>query len=101
MGADPREILNKLIPDDAVIPDDFDDLLLWKIIINIVTEPPKRKKLPDVNTLIDVVELLKTSKKIMVLTGAGVSGTITWIYAVLCLILKSRKLNGAVNEGNL
>ncbi|KAJ1770652.1 NAD-dependent histone deacetylase sir2 [Coemansia sp. RSA 1843] len=32
-----------------------------------------RPKLPDVNTIDDVVELLKKSKRIMVLTGAGVS----------------------------
>ena len=73
MGADPRVILGQLIADDTVIPEGFDDLTLWKIIINILTEPPKRKRLPDVKTLSDVVELMKTSHRIMVLTGAGVS----------------------------
>lgn len=32
----------------------------------------QRKKLPNVNTLEDVIELLRVSKNIMVLTGAGV-----------------------------
>ena len=32
----------------------------------------QRKKLPNVNTLEDVIELLRESKNIMVLTGAGV-----------------------------
>jgi hypothetical protein len=32
----------------------------------------QRKKLPNVNTLEDVVKLLRESKNIMVLTGAGV-----------------------------
>ena len=48
-------------------------LTLWKIILNMVCEPPRRKKLPDVNTLDQVVDLIRNSKKIIVLTGAGVS----------------------------
>ena len=39
----------------------------------MVAEPPRRKKLPDINTLSDVVELIRKSQKIIVLTGAGVS----------------------------
>merc|ERR1719461_1793722 len=39
----------------------------------MVSEPPRRKKLPNVNTLEDVVRLIRTSKRIIVLTGAGVS----------------------------
>merc|ERR1712072_400480 len=39
----------------------------------MVAEPPRRKKLPDVNTLEDVARLIRSSKKIIVLTGAGVS----------------------------
>jgi NAD-dependent histone deacetylase SIR2 len=36
----------------------------------------QRKKLPNVNTLEDVVKLLRESKNIMVLTGAGVRSTL-------------------------
>uniref|UniRef100_H3D6D6 protein acetyllysine N-acetyltransferase n=2 Tax=Tetraodon nigroviridis TaxID=99883 RepID=H3D6D6_TETNG len=68
---DPRAILRDLLP-DTVLPPDLDDMTLWQIIINI-SEPPKRKKRKDVNTLDDVVKLLKESKRILVLTGAGVS----------------------------
>merc|ERR1719461_514095 len=39
----------------------------------MVSEPPRRKKLPEINTLTDVVELIRKSQKIVVLTGAGVS----------------------------
>lgn len=67
---DPRAILRDLLP-DTVLPPDLDDMTLWQIIINI-SEPPKRKKRKDVNTLDDVVKLLKESKRILVLTGAGV-----------------------------
>ncbi|XP_030628501.1 NAD-dependent protein deacetylase sirtuin-1 [Chanos chanos] len=68
---DPRTILKDLLP-EMVLPPDLDDMTLWQIIINI-SEPPKRKKRKDINTLEDAVRLLNESKKILVLTGAGVS----------------------------
>jgi NAD-dependent deacetylase sirtuin 1 len=39
----------------------------------MMSEPPKRQKLSHVNTILDVVELIRNSKNIIVLTGAGVS----------------------------
>ena len=72
-GMDPKAILKQIIPHETQIPD-LDDLTLWKLIINIVCEPPPRTKLDTVNTLGDVVHLMKTCKNIMVLTGAGVGG---------------------------
>ncbi|KAG7279841.1 hypothetical protein CRUP_013751 [Coryphaenoides rupestris] len=68
---DPRTILKDLLP-ETTLPPDLDDMTLWQIIINI-SEPPKRKKRKDINTLEDVARLLHESKKILVLTGAGVS----------------------------
>ncbi|XP_044229271.1 NAD-dependent protein deacetylase sirtuin-1 [Thunnus albacares] len=68
---DPRTILRELLP-ETVLPPDLDDMTLWQIIINI-SEPPKRKKRKDINTLEDVVRLLHDSRRILVLTGAGVS----------------------------
>ncbi|XP_048862846.1 NAD-dependent protein deacetylase sirtuin-1 [Brienomyrus brachyistius] len=68
---DPRTILRDLLP-ETVLPPDLDDMTLWQIIINI-SEPPKRRKRKDINTLEDVLRLLHESKKILVLTGAGVS----------------------------
>ncbi|CAI9621101.1 unnamed protein product [Staurois parvus] len=72
MGTDPRTILKDLLP-DSVAPPDLDDMTLWQIVINILSDPPKRKKRKDINTIEDAVKLLQESKKIMVLTGAGVS----------------------------
>lgn len=72
-GQSPRKILQDLVPSGTVIPESLDPIVLWKIIISIVSEPPKRKKLNDINTLDDVLRVLSTSKKIIVLTGAGVS----------------------------
>lgn len=73
MGSDPRSILQELIPANTEIPPEYDQLTLWKIIINLLSEPPPRQKLPHINTLEDVISLLKSCQKIMVLTGAGVS----------------------------
>ncbi|XP_060071352.1 NAD-dependent protein deacetylase sirtuin-1-like [Ylistrum balloti] len=85
-GINPRVILNDLIMSDVLIPEDMDDFTLWKIIVNIMSEPPRRKKLLHVNTMDDVLHLLKTCSKIMVLTGAGVS--------VSCGIPDFRSRNG-------
>lgn len=47
--------------------------IIFQIIINMMSEPPRRQKLRHINTLSDVVRLIRTSKRIIVLTGAGVS----------------------------
>lgn len=71
-GVDPRLILGELLPKGACIPYNVNDGLLWRLIVNLLSEP-RRTKLSHINTLDDVVNLLKTCKKIIVLTGAGVS----------------------------
>jgi len=48
-------------------------LFLFQIVVNLLTEIPRRKKLPDINTVEDVVGLIRRSSRILVLTGAGVS----------------------------
>ncbi|KAJ9584477.1 hypothetical protein L9F63_021171 [Diploptera punctata] len=73
IGVNPRILLNQLVTDGTQIPPQMDDLTLWKIIMNMMSEPPRRQKLRHINTLVDVVRLLKGAKKIIVLTGAGVS----------------------------
>ena len=54
-------------------PPDLDEITLWSIVLRCMAEPEPRYKLSHVNTLDDVVSLLKSSSKIVVLTGAGVS----------------------------
>lgn len=71
-GTNPREVIDDLLPNN-LIPDTVDNLTLWKVILNLLSEPPKRKKLDNVNSLDDVVNLIRTSKKIIVLSGAGIS----------------------------
>lgn len=71
-GVDPRLILGELLPKGTCIPYNVNDGLLWRLVVNLLSEP-KRTKLSHINTMDDVMNLLKNSKKIMVLTGAGVS----------------------------
>nr|QSL97062.1 sirtuin 2 [Simocephalus vetulus] len=73
LGTNPRSILNELVPNEAQIPTHLDDVTLWKIIVNIVSEPPRRERLRHINSITDAVRLLRSCKKILVLTGAGVS----------------------------
>ncbi|XP_037269621.1 sirtuin 1 isoform X2 [Rhipicephalus microplus] len=88
VGADPRALLERLLPDGAVIPPSLDRLTLWKVLISMLSEeePPRRTKLEHVNTLDDVVHLLRNCQRVLVLTGAGVS--------VSCGIPDFRSRNG-------
>ena len=56
-GVVPRQVLAKIMPESTFIPEGLDDLTLWKIIVNLVAEPPRRKKLPNINTLEDVLHV--------------------------------------------
>lgn len=58
-GVDPRTLLLELGVETTNIPQFVDDVTLWKLIVNMLAEPPRRHKLRHVNTLDDVVRLLK------------------------------------------
>lgn len=62
IGTDPRTILKDLLP-ETIPPPELDDMTLWQIVINILSEPPKRKKRKDINTIEDAVKLLQECKK--------------------------------------
>ena len=47
----------------------------------VETELRKRKKLDNVNTVDDVVDLIRNSKNIMILAGAGPSSRVPYIYS--------------------
>lgn len=73
-GANPRELLWKILPGTAQrIAPDLNDISLWRLLSNVLSEPPRRQKLSYVNTFDDVIELLQKCNNIIVLTGAGVS----------------------------
>ena len=69
LGADPRELLKEFLPSNAIIPEGLDQLDLWQLLVQLMSEPPKRKKLPEFNTLDDAVKLIRNAKNIIVLTG--------------------------------
>ena len=72
-GEDPRGILVDMLPPESEIPEGIDTMTLWKVLFNLLSEPPRRSKLSNVNTLEDCVELIKSCNNIVILTGAGVS----------------------------
>ncbi|XP_014284161.1 NAD-dependent protein deacetylase sirtuin-1 isoform X1 [Halyomorpha halys] len=72
-GVSPRLVLSQITGDNADLPDTISDLALWKLIFSYLSEPPRRNPLPKVYSLDHVVQLIKQSNKIIVLTGAGVS----------------------------
>jgi len=72
-GEDPRRLLEAVLPKGSFVPPDIDRITLWKVLFNLLSEPEKRRKLENVNTLEDVVGLIQSCSRILVLTGAGVS----------------------------
>ncbi|KAK3868948.1 hypothetical protein Pcinc_025697 [Petrolisthes cinctipes] len=72
-GVNPRTILTNVLGATTEIPEDVADVALWRLIVNVLSEPPRREKLRHINTIEDVVRLMKSCRKIIVLTGAGVS----------------------------
>ena len=71
-SVDPRGLLKEILPPDCSVPENVDDTVLWKSLLNLLMDPPIRKKLKSVNTIENVVDLIHQSSRIMVLTGAGV-----------------------------
>ena len=72
-GVNPRNVLGQLVGGSWQIPEGVSDLTLWHLIVNVLSEPPKREKLRHINRIEDVIRLIKSCRKILVLTGAGVS----------------------------
>lgn len=79
-GACPRSLIRQLAPlmGEPSAPNDAalaraPDRRLWQFLLQLISDPPRRTKLTQYNTLEDAVELIRTRKNIIVLTGAGVS----------------------------
>lgn len=93
-GVNPRLILSRVLGATAKIPEGVNDVTLWRLIVNMLSEPPRREKLRHINTIEDVVRLMKSCRKVIVLTGAGVSWTCVtllfsqlWVWVfVLCFL---------------
>lgn len=83
-GIHPRDCLARLfssgagrpsqLPDGlAAATDNVSDAELWRIIATIIAEPPRRQPIATINSLAHVIQLLRRSRRILILTGAGVS----------------------------
>ncbi|GLJ59177.1 hypothetical protein SUGI_1496530 [Cryptomeria japonica] len=70
-GISPRVLLSHFMPSFRP-PPGTDDMMLWRLLVSMI-DPPKRKKLPHFNTIDDAIELINKSKRILVLSGAGIS----------------------------
>lgn len=70
-GISPKDMLNFLAPSFRA-PPDANDMTLWSLLLAVI-KPPARKKLTQYNTIEDAIQLVKNSKKIVVLSGAGIS----------------------------
>ena len=72
-GISPMSVLVNILPPNVALPEGLSDLTLWRIVIEILSDMPKRTKLPHINTLHDVISLLKSCRNIVVVSGAGIS----------------------------
>ncbi|CAI2351075.1 unnamed protein product [Caenorhabditis sp. 36 PRJEB53466] len=73
-GSSPIQIIQSLYPDFNITNiSHLPERTHLAILGELLDRPPKRDKLPSYNTLGDAVELFRTKKNILVLTGAGVS----------------------------
>lgn len=79
-GTDPLQLMEKHVSKRAaehfrakVAADPSFRIMLWRVLYEYLTEPEPRKRLSTVTCYDDVVDLLKRSNKIIIVTGAGVS----------------------------
>ncbi|KIH62535.1 transcriptional regulator, Sir2 family [Ancylostoma duodenale] len=72
-GASLVDVLKTLYPGIEEPPEGWSDHLIMSILAEIIDRPPRREKLSAYNTFEDAVELFRTRKRILILTGAGVS----------------------------
>lgn len=73
VGARPREVLLSLVGEDCPLPPDLEEVVLWRLLLQVLTTPPPRMRLSHISSVQQVVDLIQTSSHILVLSGAGIS----------------------------
>jgi len=70
----PPEVLGTAFGINPVLLDNLGESRYFRLLTRVIaTFYHKRQKLPQYNTIDDAAQLLRTSKKILVITGAGIS----------------------------
>ena len=69
-GVDLRPLLSRILPG---LPEDVSQSTIYEILMDLFLPIRRRKALDQYQTLDDAVELIRTKKNILVLTGAGIS----------------------------
>ena len=69
-GIDLRPLLSRILPG---LPEDVSQSTIYEILMDLFLPHRQRKPLEQYRTFDDAVELIRTSKNILVLTGAGIS----------------------------
>jgi hypothetical protein len=69
-GVDLRPLLSRILPG---LPEDISQSTMYEILMNLFLPIRQRKVLEQYQTLDDAVELIRTRKNILILTGAGIS----------------------------
>jgi NAD-dependent deacetylase sirtuin 1 len=69
-GVDLRPLLTRILPG---LPNDVSQSTLFEILMDLFLPVRQRQSLEQYKTLDDAVELIRKSKNILVLTGAGIS----------------------------
>lgn len=72
-GIDVKQVIKTMFPDFRMNIDNLNIDSLFRLLQSLADTPMKRDKLPEFSTLEDAIELFRTKKNILVLTGAGVS----------------------------
>jgi hypothetical protein len=69
-GVDLRPLLSRILPG---LPTDVSQSTIYEILMDLFLPIRQRKVLEEYKTLDDAVELIRTRKNILILTGAGIS----------------------------
>ncbi|KAJ1349926.1 hypothetical protein KIN20_005605 [Parelaphostrongylus tenuis] len=72
-GASLIDVLETLCPGIEEPPEGWSDHLIMALLTEWLDRPPRREKLSAYNSFEDAVDLFRTRKRILILTGAGVS----------------------------
>ncbi|KAI6215686.1 hypothetical protein M3Y94_00413600 [Aphelenchoides besseyi] len=72
-GLTPRQMLQTIVGPECPIPDNMPEHAALRYFIQIATERRHRDRLPQFNDFVHAVQLFKEAKRILIITGAGVS----------------------------